>query len=60
VPEKPARLPERLLEAEQSRQCQAHLENREACRADKTALGRLQARLAARGSRLDDRNYLPP
>ena len=40
---------EGLLEAEQSRQCQAHLENCEGCRAEHAALGRLQARLAARG-----------
>ena len=39
---------EGLVEAEQSRQCQAHLENCEACRVEHAALGRLQARLAAR------------
>ena len=40
---------EGLLEAEQSRQCQAHLESCEACRAEYQALGRLQERLTARG-----------
>ena len=40
---------EGLLEAEQSRQCQAHLGSCEACRAEYAALGRLQERLAARG-----------
>ena len=40
---------EGLLDAEQSRQCQAHLESCEACRAEHAALGRLQERLAARG-----------
>ena len=40
---------EGLLDAEQSRQCQAHLESCEACRAEHAALGRLQGRLAARG-----------
>jgi hypothetical protein len=40
---------EGLLEAEQSRQCQAHLESCEACRTEHAALGRLQERLVARG-----------
>jgi post-segregation antitoxin (ccd killing protein) len=40
---------EGLLEAEQSRQCQAHLESCEACRTEYAAITRLQKRLAARG-----------
>jgi hypothetical protein len=40
---------EGLLEPEQSRQCQAHLESCAACRAEHAALGRLQERLTARG-----------
>jgi len=40
---------EGLLEAEQSRQCQAHLESCEACRAEYGAINRLQERLTARG-----------
>jgi hypothetical protein len=40
---------EGLLEAEQSRQCQAHLESCEACRAEYVAINRLQERLTARG-----------
>jgi hypothetical protein len=40
---------EGLLDAEQSRQCQAHLESCEACRTEYAALGRLQKRLTARG-----------
>ena len=40
---------EGLLEAEQSRQCQAHLESCAACRAEYAVLGRLQERLVARG-----------
>jgi len=40
---------EGLLEAEQSRECQAHLESCAACRAEYGAISRLQERLAARG-----------
>ena len=40
---------EGLLDTEQTRQCQAHLESCEACRAEHKALGRLQERLATRG-----------
>jgi hypothetical protein len=40
---------EGLLDAEQSRQCQAHLESCEACRAEYVAINRLQERLTARG-----------
>ena len=40
---------EGLLEAEQARQCQAHLESCAACRAEYAAISRLQERLAARG-----------
>jgi hypothetical protein len=40
---------EGLLDTEQTRQCQAHLESCDACRAEHKALGRLQERLAARG-----------
>jgi hypothetical protein len=40
---------EGLLDSEQTRQCQAHLESCEACRAEYTAISRLQTRLAARG-----------
>jgi hypothetical protein len=40
---------EGLLEAEQSRQCQAHVESCAACRAEYGAISRLQKRLAARG-----------
>lgn len=40
---------EGLLEAEQSRQCQAHLESCEGCRAEYGAINCLQERLAARG-----------
>ena len=40
---------EGLLEAEPSRQCQAHLESCAACRAEYEAISRLQERLAARG-----------
>jgi hypothetical protein len=40
---------EGLLEAEQSRQCQAHLESCEACGAEYVAINRLQERLTARG-----------
>jgi hypothetical protein len=40
---------EGLLEAEQSRQCQAHLESCEACRAEYAGITRLQERLVARG-----------
>ena len=40
---------EGLLEAEQSHQCQAHLESCAACRAEYGAITRLQERLAARG-----------
>ena len=40
---------EGLLEAEQSRQCQAHLESCAACRAEYAAISRLQERLVARG-----------
>ncbi|MCX6927071.1 MAG: zf-HC2 domain-containing protein [Verrucomicrobia bacterium] len=40
---------EGLLEAEQLRQCQAHLERCEACRAEYGAINRLQERLTARG-----------
>jgi len=40
---------EGLLEAEQSRQCQAHLESCEACRAEYVAINSLQERLTARG-----------
>jgi outer membrane lipoprotein-sorting protein len=40
---------EGLLEAEPSRQCQAHLESCEACRAEYGAINRLQERLSARG-----------
>ena len=40
---------EGLLEAEQSSQCQAHLESCEACRAEYVAINRLQERLTARG-----------
>jgi hypothetical protein len=40
---------EGLLEAEPSRQCQAHLEQCEACRVEYAALNRLQQRLTARG-----------
>src|ERR1017187_6868812 len=39
---------EGLLDTEQTRQCQAHLESCEACRAEHKALGRLQERLATR------------
>ncbi len=40
---------EGLLEAEPTRQCQAHLETCGACRAEYAAISRLQERLAARG-----------
>ena len=40
---------EGLLEAERSRQCQAHLESCAGCRAEYAAISRLQERLAARG-----------
>jgi len=40
---------EGLLDSEQTRQCQAHLESCEGCRAEHAALGQLQKRLAARG-----------
>jgi anti-sigma factor RsiW len=40
---------EGLLEAEQSRQCQTHLESCEACRTEYVAINRLQERLTARG-----------
>ena len=40
---------EELLDNEQSRQCQAHLESCGACRAEYAAFGRLQERLTARG-----------
>jgi hypothetical protein len=40
---------EGLLEAEPSRQCQAHLESCEACRAEYAGITRLQERLVARG-----------
>ena len=40
---------EGLLEADQARQCQAHLESCAACRAEYAAISRLQERLAARG-----------
>src|ERR1019366_8417520 len=40
---------EGLLEAEQSRQCQAHLESCKACRAEYAGITRLQERLVARG-----------
>ena len=40
---------EGLLEAEQSRQCQEHLQSCEACRTEYVAINRLQERLTARG-----------
>jgi hypothetical protein len=40
---------EGLLDREESLQCQAHLETCAACRAEHTAITRLQTRLAARG-----------
>jgi len=40
---------EGLLEGEQARQCQAHLESCAACRAEYQAISRLQERLTARG-----------
>jgi hypothetical protein len=40
---------EGLLDAEQFRQCQAHLEGCETCRAEHAAMGRLQERLTSRG-----------
>jgi hypothetical protein len=40
---------EGLLEAEQSRQCQAHLQGCEACRTEYVAINRLQERLTAHG-----------
>jgi len=40
---------EGALDSEQTRQCQAHLANCAACRAESEAISRLQERLAARG-----------
>jgi hypothetical protein len=51
---------EGLLEAEQSRQCQAHLASCQVCRAEYAALGRLQERLAARGRVAADVSLVEP
>src|SRR6266487_287869 len=51
---------EGLLEAEQSRQCQAHLESCAACRTEYAAITRLQERLVTRGRAAAEVSFVEP
>jgi hypothetical protein len=51
---------EGLLDAETSRQCEAHLESCEACRAEYAAAGHLQDRLVARGRKAAEVSLVEP